>query len=207
MGCQAGCTKLQTAVLKRWDPQTYNAGCFNPASKLDGTNTPSAHALGEAIDIGIEPAYRGRTDAGQAIFLWLHEHRIELGILQLIWDGQIWSAFNQPGVIRPYTANPHRDHIHCQLGKATAYDAGLKIPAFPGDDVADPSTNPKGLFMDKADIDLLRAETNRAIGTIQTTLRTETIPAIIAGVAKATGADPSAIADAVSAELAARLKD
>jgi len=127
MGCQPGCVRLQTAVLAHWADATYNAGCYNPASKLDGSNTPSAHARGEAIDIGIKTAYRGRNSTGQTIFGWLHSQRARLGIVQLIYDNQIWSASNQPNLIRPYTANAHHDHVHCQLNPTAARDATLNV--------------------------------------------------------------------------------
>lgn len=131
MGCQVGAQRLQNDILNRWGPQTYNAGCFNPNSFYDGTHTPSAHGKGEAIDIGIEPAFRGRHSTGQEIFMHLYRNRGRYGIVQLIWDGQIESETNQPGVIRPYTANPHRDHIHVQFTPQAARNAGLSLSDTP----------------------------------------------------------------------------
>jgi len=132
VGCQAGCTRIQAQILNHWAAQTYNAGCYNPLSVLDDGHTPSPHALGEAIDIGILPAFRGRTSYGQEIFLWLHANVGRLGIVQLIYCEQIWSASNQPGSIRPYMVNPHFDHIHCQLNPTAARDASLTAEPLPG---------------------------------------------------------------------------
>lgn len=132
MGCQAGAATVQRELLEHWPAETYNAGCFNPNSFFDGTTTPSAHGKGEAIDIGIEVPWRGRGSVGQAIFLWLYANRGRLGIVQLIWDGQIWSATNQPGVIRPYTANLHRDHIHVQFTPQAARNGALHAAPFDG---------------------------------------------------------------------------
>lgn len=133
MTCQAGCVKLQTKILEHWDPQTYNAGCFNPNSFYDGTRTPSDHARGEAFDVGIEVPYRGRQSTGQMIFLWLYLNRHALGLVQIIWYGQIWDNRNGHGEsIRPYIANAHLDHIHVSMGPVAARDALLAIPPFPG---------------------------------------------------------------------------
>ena len=130
MGCQSGAARVQGEILNHWPRELYNAGCFNPASKLDGTNRPSAHAKGEAIDLGVHPPYRGRGSVGQQVFLWLHANRARLGIVQLIWDGQIWSASNRPGEIRPYPDNPHRDHIHCQFTPEAARNPRLTALPF-----------------------------------------------------------------------------
>lgn len=130
-GCQPGCVQQQQAILAHWDPQTYNAGCYNPASVLDDGHTPSPHAQGKAYDTGIEPAYRGRNSVGQEIFLWMYANRTALGIVQLIYSEQIWSISHAGEGIRSYTVNPHFDHIHCQLADPYAFNTH-PLPAFPG---------------------------------------------------------------------------
>lgn len=135
MGCQAGALRVLGEVTNHWREATFPigqdpTGCYNPNSKLDGSDKPSTHAKGEAIDVGIRPSARGRTGTGQEIFLFLHANRARLGILQLIWDGQIWSATNRPDLIRPYTSNPHRDHIHCQFTPDAARDPRLTVLPF-----------------------------------------------------------------------------
>jgi hypothetical protein len=142
MGCQAGCVKLQANVLNHWDPQTYNAGCYNPTSKLDDGVTPSPHAKGEAIDIGIEVPFRGRNSTGQEIFMWFYNNRVTLHIVQIIWDGQVWSASRAADGIHAYTVNLHNDHIHVQLSASAAADPTLPIPPFPGEVVAPPPPAP-----------------------------------------------------------------
>jgi hypothetical protein len=206
--CQAGAQRVQNEILNHWPDDTYNAGCFNPNSVLDGTNTPSDHALGEAIDIGIEPDERGRVQAGQAIFNFMWLNRSRLGLKQLIWDGQIWSATNQPNLIRPYTANPHRDHIHASFFSAAARNPALTAKPFPGGAGADPTAGydePMTLAELGAIGAHIDASANRVIGTLQKNMKEEFIPAIVAGVSKATGVDPKVISKAVADELAKNL--
>lgn len=131
MSCGSGVARVQNEILNypRWAGKTYNAGCYNPDSELDGSGQKGPHARNpaEAGDIGIHPPYRGRSSYGQEIFGLLYAKRFQIGCVQLIWDAQIWSAGNHPNLIRPYTTNPHRDHIHFQLKKPFALNPATTI--------------------------------------------------------------------------------
>ena len=133
MTCGSGAQRVQNEYLNHWPNETYPAGCYNPNSRLDGGGLgPHARNPAEAIDIGIEVPYRGRSSVGQTIFMDLYAHRARLGIVQLIYSGQIWSATTEPGLIRPYTANLHLDHIHCQFTPAAATNPALtRLPFGP----------------------------------------------------------------------------
>lgn len=146
MPCQVGVDNVEDEILGHWDPQTYNAGCYNPLSTLDDGHTPSPHAKGEAADIGIEPPYRGRYSVGQLIFLWLISIAARLGITQLIYDGQIWTK-DRP-YIRSYLTNPHRDHIHVQFDPGAARNPNLHAAPFPGQSNPAPvAVTPKGKML------------------------------------------------------------
>ncbi|MDP9397872.1 MAG: hypothetical protein M3P96_08680, partial [Actinomycetota bacterium] len=83
----------------------------------------SEHKEGRAFDWAVdydEPAQRAQAEA---FFRWLlatdaygnsHAMARRLGIMYVIWDGQIWSASSLEW--RPYSgASAHRDHVHISL--------------------------------------------------------------------------------------------
>jgi len=115
----------------RWEGKTYSAGCYNPSSRTDGGSiSPHARNPAEAGDIGIKPAWRGRNSIGQEIFGLLIVRARQIGLVQGIWDGQIWTD-SRP-YIRAYTTNPHRDHIHFQLAKSFALSSRTTLGPLPG---------------------------------------------------------------------------
>ena len=91
-------------------PQTRNLGIYNKRN-VAGTNTPSAHAEGRALDIGLLVARPSEKVLGDQLFTLLINNAAELGLDHIIWNRKIWSA--QHPTIRQYVGHsPHTDHIH-----------------------------------------------------------------------------------------------
>ena len=91
-------------------PQTRFMGIYSRRN-VAGTNTPSAHAEGRALDIGLEVARPQENVLGDQLFDLLIRNSAELGLDHVIWNRQIWSTAR--GGPRPYTGvSPHTDHIH-----------------------------------------------------------------------------------------------
>ena len=106
----------QPAPLALWTlvhtnfPQTRFLGIYNRRN-VAGTNTPSAHAEGRALDIGLLASRPGEKLLGDQLFGLLIRDAAELGLDHVIWNRQIWSTAR--GGPRPYTGfSPHTDHIH-----------------------------------------------------------------------------------------------
>src|SRR5262249_24654347 len=91
-------------------PQTRFLGIYNRRN-VAGTNTPSAHAEGRALDIGLLATQPGEKALADQLFDLLIQNAAELGLDHVIWNRQIWSTAR--GGPRPYTGvSPHTDHIH-----------------------------------------------------------------------------------------------
>jgi hypothetical protein len=82
----------------------------------------SEHKEGRAFDWGVAAANPGERAAAETVLAWLlspdgHGEPFamarRLGLMYVIWDGQIWSAFRAADGWRPYVGvSEHRDHIH-----------------------------------------------------------------------------------------------
>lgn len=72
-------------------------GQFNPRT-IRNTNTPSEHAYGAAIDIGV-PNER----VGRQVALWLDRNRERFGIQNILYDPLGWHGAN---------IGDHVNHIH-----------------------------------------------------------------------------------------------
>jgi hypothetical protein len=91
-------------------PQTRNLGIYNPRN-VAGTNTPSAHAEGRALDIGLLVSRPNEKMIGDELFKLFIKNSGELGLDHVIWDRQIWSQVHPK--LRPYHGHsPHTDHVH-----------------------------------------------------------------------------------------------
>lgn len=107
-GCRSGCK----ALLAHAHSLGYSdKGCFNPASVVPGGG-PSIHTVGRAVDLWWGDSEHNRFDAFVSL---LADHAEELGIQQILWDGDGWS-YNRP-YWHPLTAptDMHRDHAHIEL--------------------------------------------------------------------------------------------
>jgi hypothetical protein len=96
--------EIQHAALELWArfPGLTNMGTHN-VRNVAGTNTPSEHSYGNAIDIG----GTGRTLAEVAS--WAVAHAAKLGISQVIYQTSIWTTGQG---WHPYTGVPHTTHVH-----------------------------------------------------------------------------------------------
>jgi hypothetical protein len=91
-------------------PVTRFTGTYNRRN-IAGTSTPSAHAEGRALDIGLLVSRPAEKALGEQLFKLFIRDAAELGLDHVIWNTQIWSA--RRGGPRHYGgANPHTDHIH-----------------------------------------------------------------------------------------------
>ena len=91
-------------------PQSRNLGIYNRRN-VAGTNTPSAHAEGRALDIGLLVSRPNEKLIGDELFKIFIKMSQELGLDHVIWDHQIWSRVHQSA--SPYHGHsPHTDHVH-----------------------------------------------------------------------------------------------
>jgi hypothetical protein len=91
-------------------PEVRNLGIYNHRN-VAGTSTPSAHAEGRALDIGLDAKKPEEKYLGDQLFEALIECASQMGIHHVIWNRDIWSAAKR-GPYRYPGANPHTDHIH-----------------------------------------------------------------------------------------------
>jgi hypothetical protein len=97
-------------------PQTRFLGIYNRRN-VAGTNTPSAHAEGRALDIGLLVTRPDEKELGDQLFALLIRNAQELGLDHVIWNRQIWSTTR--GGPRHYTGvHDHTDHIHVAFTRA-----------------------------------------------------------------------------------------
>lgn len=76
---------MAEAVLKaieRRFPEAYSLGIFDPRN-IRGTSTPSEHAYGAAVDVGV-----GSNRLGDAIYRWLMRPRVQerFGYTNVLWE-------------------------------------------------------------------------------------------------------------------------
>lgn len=180
------------------------------AEYFRGIHTASRRPVGVYGGVGIIQAAQA---AGYARFGW-------------VTNAASWSGFPSWSMVQSYALNHPGFHLLQHLHSNTP----LHIAGVP-DEAFDPNTivaanygqwaaNPKGLFVDDADKALLNAQIERVIGTLQTNMKAEWIPAIVAGTTKAvvaqikpllpagsTPLDVEAIAQAAADEVAQRLSN
>ncbi|MBP2323350.1 tape measure domain-containing protein [Kibdelosporangium banguiense] len=108
-------------VMRTWGIQ--NIGGYANRN-IAGTNTPSDHALGKAIDVMI-PNYQSAAsiNLGNNIANWFTANPAKFGTKYVIWrdhinSGRGWEPYGHPGGGRNDTLQ-HRDHVHVSL-----YDQG-----------------------------------------------------------------------------------
>jgi len=100
-------------------PQVSNLGIY-VCRNVKGTNSPSSHSEGRALDIGLKASIPAQRLIGDQLFRVLIESAHRSGIDNVIWNRQIWSVSH--GGPRPFVGNyphggprnPHTDHIHVE---------------------------------------------------------------------------------------------
>jgi hypothetical protein len=99
--------------------QVRNLGIY-AARTVAGTNQPSSHAEGRALDVGLRADRPGEKMLADQLFRIIIDNAFSAGIDNVIWNRQIWSSSH--GGPRPFVGtysngalkNPHTDHIHIE---------------------------------------------------------------------------------------------
>jgi hypothetical protein len=108
----------------------------------------SEHKEGRAFDWGANvnnPAQKASVDnfLAQLFATDSYGHKYALarrmGVMYVIWNQQIWGAYNADAGWRPYSGDsPHTDHVHISMSWAgaraeTSFWSGVVVPGLPGD--------------------------------------------------------------------------
>lgn len=102
-------------------PQAVNDGIFNPRN-IAGTHTPSLHAEGRALDIGLRAAAPSEKLIADELFRTFIESAASVGFQEIIWNHQIWSQTN-PTIHRYTGQDPHTGHIHAGFTRVASQQA------------------------------------------------------------------------------------
>jgi len=110
---------------------SYGVGRRSSTSRACSVEGASEHKEGRALDWGLSIANPAEKAAGDAFVGWLTavgpDDRVgynarRLGVMYVIWNGQIWSNSSASAQWRAYTgSNPHTDHVHVSLSWQGAY--------------------------------------------------------------------------------------
>jgi len=101
-----------------------NLGIYNRRN-IAGTQTPSLHSEGRALDIGLNIHNQTEKAIGDGLFQIFVDLAARLQLQEVIWNRQIWST-GSPAV-HPYAgANPHTDHVHVGFTRP-----GSQVTQFP----------------------------------------------------------------------------
>lgn len=111
-GAQPGAKALQAGLLLRY-PGARNWGIYSGRNTVLGNL--SAHAEGRAGDLGCSGKLGERIVRD---LLDLPDGPWSLGISVLIHNRRIYSAKSPHG--RPYSGNPHTDHVHWEMSRKAA---------------------------------------------------------------------------------------
>jgi hypothetical protein len=136
-----GTLALRNLLLSRY-PMTKSLGI----SRGCDVGGRSEHKEGRAFDWGANvgnAAQRAAVDdflgALFATDSYGHKHALarRMGVMYVIWNGQIWSAYRADAGWQPYSgASPHTDHVHISLSWAgaraeTSYYSGKVVAGLP----------------------------------------------------------------------------
>ena len=106
-------------------PQVRNLGIY-VRRNIAGTNSPSLHSEGRAIDLGLLVSNPTEKLIGSQIFQAFADLGAQIGLQEVIWNRQIWSE-HRPQV-RAYTgANPHIDHVHVGFTRDGSQSSDLPL--------------------------------------------------------------------------------
>lgn len=112
-----GVVEFKSLVIATY-PGT-GAGMIERACSQGGT---SEHKEGRAWDWGVRVDVPSQRAAAEDLLAWLlasdsngNQHAIarRLGLMYVIWNGQVWKSYQADRGWQPYTgSNPHTDHVH-----------------------------------------------------------------------------------------------
>lgn len=104
-------------------PQTRNDGIYNNRN-IAGTHTPSLHAEGRALDIGLSVSRPDEKLIADELFrVFVHSAAL-VGFQEIIWNHQVWSHAHQN--VHRYTGHdPHTGHIHAGFTRTASQHTTL----------------------------------------------------------------------------------
>jgi N-acetylmuramoyl-L-alanine amidase len=153
-GPQPGTIRLRDEFRRRYAGRSM--GIFNCRNVVGGTRL-SLHGEGRALDWGLNASDPAECAAADAIVAELlatdaagntHALARRMGIQEIIWNRQIWSAGRAAQGLRPYGGtNPHTDHIHVGQNHdgaqaRTSFWTTAAAPAAPAAPGSSPTTAP-----------------------------------------------------------------
>jgi hypothetical protein len=121
----------------------YKVGRKSPIARACHIGGTSEHKEGRAIDWGVNVANPAEKAAADHFVGWLTApgpdgnvgwNARRLGVMYVIWNGQIWNNTSASATWRPYTgASPHTDHVHVSLSWGGAWQraswwSGVALP-------------------------------------------------------------------------------
>jgi len=145
---QPGVLALREYCLRRWPGlRSQIKGGVLCCRKIAGSDEPSLHAQGRAVDLMVPSL---SDPVGDEVANFIRTHASAIGVHELIWNRRIatptrgWAWRSYSGV------NPHTDHVHVGLGWRTAagptaltVDALIRLEAIPpGRGSAPPPSRP-----------------------------------------------------------------
>jgi hypothetical protein len=122
----AGAKQLRQQLLQQFT-KVKEIGGYNCRANTANTSQLSIHAMGRALDI--------MTGDGTDIADYLVQNSNALGIQRIIWNHTIWQRTRSGATSKQYSGpNPHTDHVHAEIDKATAQNGpGQGGPVTPTD--------------------------------------------------------------------------
>ncbi|WP_432509765.1 LGFP repeat-containing protein [Kineococcus sp. SYSU DK001] len=113
---QPGTERFRDLLLAAYGKQTIGTHRACPA---DGA-VNSEHHEGRALDWMLDAADPADAATAAQFLDWLladdAENARRLGVMYVIWDGQVWKSYRAEQGWQPYTGpNPHTDHVHLSL--------------------------------------------------------------------------------------------
>lgn len=121
----------------------YKVGRRIPITRACHVGGTSEHKEGRAVDWGVNVANAAEKAAADHFVQWLTApgpdgkvgwNARRLGVMYVIWNGQIWNNTSASATWRVYTgASPHTDHVHVSLGWGGAWQrsswwTGVALP-------------------------------------------------------------------------------
>lgn len=119
-GCQPGTLNLSKAIREAFPTLAVMEGaygCFNDRA-IAGSDVPSLHREGRALDLGVPEPDRGNKGAGWRCACALASLAPSLHVQLLLWDRHTFRGYGEgPWTWREMQPNtqPHHDHIHVEL--------------------------------------------------------------------------------------------
>jgi len=117
-GCadvQPGTAALRELLLNTYGTQTIGGHRACPSGAVN-----SEHHDGRALDWMLDASDPADAATAKEFLDWLlaedAANARRLGVMYVIWDGQVWKSYRDNREWQPYTgASPHTDHIHISL--------------------------------------------------------------------------------------------